>query len=286
MAIIKNGFTRGKISNVIYSVRNGVQNAKGVSQKKKYNKTKGTIDSSTVFGKASTLGLYIRMSMYDAFNDFHDSGMSTRLTGRIVESFKPILDEAKLYPIFTQTSFKRLEGFEFNINSPIQNFLFAELMVDYSANNLVKVTIPEMKSPKEFVFPENMRKCKFVVSCGLLDLENGFLKETESQLFDIQQELPTMTIPAHEFTFPTEPGCLCLIAVSLQFYKTTFAGNIIINNKQFNPSAILSAYITDGTVTIGERTYWDKMTFMVKRSTMSLTQPSAQLILGSPEIKI
>jgi len=283
MAIIKNGFTRGKIYNVTYSVRNGVQISKGLSRKPKYDKSAATIDSATVFGKASNLGFYFRLSMYDAYNDFHDSAMSTRLTGLIVESFKPVLDETNLNFIFKQNSFKRLEGFEFNVKSPIQNYLFAQFMVDYSANNLVKITIPEMKSPKEFVFPSEIAKCKLVVTFGLFDLENGLYNQTESHLFDIQRTYPTTLIPSQETTFSTQPGCLCIIAISLQFYKTTFAGDVILNNKQFNPSAILSAHITDGPVDTDTRERWDEMDFKTGRQLLLPPPTPVQLLSGSPD---
>jgi len=281
MARIKKGFTYGRIGNLTYSVRNGVQIVKSITKKPKCKKTVPMKDSSTVFGKASNLGFYFRLSMSAAYNDFHDSSMSSRLTGLIVESFKPTLDETNQNFIFKQNSFKRLEGFEFNIKSPLQNYLFAQIMVDYTVENQVKVSIPEMKSPQEFVFPKDLQQCKFVVSQGLFDLENGFASEPKSQLFDIQKEYPKTIIPAQEFVFETKPGCLCMIAISLQFYKPSFAGDLFINTKQFNPSAILSAQFADGPVDITSRTNWDPMDFKVGRQRM-LPPPIIQLLLGSP----
>lgn len=53
-------------------------------------------------------------------------------------------------------------------------------------------------------------------------------------------------IPSQSIEFPTEPGRLCIIGIALHFYKDTFIGESLVNNKLFSPAAILNAHITDG----------------------------------------
>jgi hypothetical protein len=283
MAIIKNGFTRGRIGNTTYSERNGVQIVKGLSEKPKYNKTTGTIYSSTVFGKASNLANYFRISMYDVYNELHDGAMSVRLTGLVNQSFRPVLDETNLNFNFEPNTFKRLIGFEFNIKSPLQNYLFAQPLVEYTSDNLVKVSIPQMISPTDFIFPQGISKCKIVLTCGLFDLENGFYTQAQSQLFDIGKSYPQTIIPEKSATFHTQPGCLSMIGISLQYYKTTFAGDVITNSKQFNPGAILSAQITDGMIDRSVTKKWNEMDFKVGRQLMLPPPAPVQLLLGSPD---
>ncbi|MEJ7557056.1 MAG: hypothetical protein WKF66_02030 [Pedobacter sp.] len=282
MAIIKNGFTRGTIGHTSYSERNGVQIVKGLSEKPKYNKTTGTINSSTVFGKASTLANYFRISMYDVYNGLHDGGMSVRLTGLVNQCFRPALDETNLNFNFKPNTFERLIGFNFNIISPFEKYMFSQPLVEYTSDNRVHISIAEMNLPRDFIFPSMISKCKIVLTCGLFDLENGFYTDQQSQLFDIGKNNPTTIIPEKSAAFHTQPGCLCMMGISLQYYKTTFAGDIITNNKQFNPSAILSAQITDGMVDRSVTKKWNKMDFKVGRQ-LTLPPPApAQLLLGSP----
>jgi hypothetical protein len=282
MAIIKNGFTRGRIANITYSEHNGVQIAKALSKKSKYNKTVGTIDSSTVFGKASSLASYFRESLGDTFNNFHDGGMPSRLTGVVNDCFRPALDETNLNFKFQQDTFKRLIGFEFNTKSRLENQLFVQPMVDYTLNDRVHIQLPEMKTSKDIVFPKDIRNCKIVLTCALFDLEYGHYKEPESVSFNVEKTGNKIIFPVQYATFTTQPGCLCIIGISLKFYKTTFVGDAYINNKQFNPSAILSTKIPPGTVNMFVTETWSEMQFKVGRQLMLSSPPPVQLLLGSP----
>ena len=282
MAIIKNGFTRGTIGNSTYSEHNGRQVVKGLSNKKKYKKTVATIDCSTVFGKASNLACYFRESLGDTYTNFHDGGMSSRLTGVVTDCLRPALDETNLNFNFQQESFKRLIGFEFNIKSPLENQYHVQPTVDYTINNRVHIQVPEMKTLKDLIFPKMIWKCKIVLTCALFDLEYGYYKNAESVSFNVEKAGEKVIFPVQYATFTTQPGCLCIIGISLKFYKESFLGDTYINNKLFNPCAILSTKITPGIVNKSVTETWDQMQFKVGRQSMSPSPPPVQLLLGSP----
>lgn len=273
MATVKNGFKRGRVSDVTYSERDGVQIVKGFSKKPKYDKSIASIESSTVFGKASNLASYFRDSMTPIHNELNDGGMSVRLTGVVVTCLRPELDDTNLNFNFKDSSFRRLIGFEFNIKSPFQNYFFAQPVIDYTVENQVEIKIPEMKIPKDLVFPAGVHNCKLVLTCGLFDLENGALDEPNSVMFDIENTFKATKIPAMVATFETRPGCLCMIGISLQFYKRTFAGEFIINNKEFNPGAILSTQIIVGVADPSNKDTWYEMQFKSGRK-LSPTLPA------------
>lgn len=282
MAIIKNGFTRGRIANLTYSENNGRQVVKERSKKKKYKKTKATIDCSSVFGKASNLASYFRESLGDTYSDFHDGGMSARLNGIVNGCIRPALDETNLNFNFQKESFKRLIGFEFNIKSPLENQYHVQPTVDYTLNNRVHIQLPEMKTLKDLVFPKEIWNCKIVLTCALFDLENGYYKDAESVSFDVEKTGQKIIFPVQYATFTTQPGCLCIIGISLKFYKESFLGDTYINNKLFNPCAILSTKITPGIINRSVTETWEEMQFKVGRRLMLESPPKVQLLLGSP----
>jgi hypothetical protein len=176
-----------------------------------------------------------------------------------------------------------LIGFEFNINSRTENQFFVQPRVDYTLNNRVHIYLPEMKSSKEIVFPKDIRNCKIVLTCALFDLEYGYYKEPESVSFNVEKTGNKIIFPVQYATFTTQPGCLCIIGISLKFYKTTFVGDAYINNKQFNPGAILSTKITPGIVNKFVTETWPEMQFKVGRQLMLPPPAPAQLLLGSPD---
>jgi hypothetical protein len=274
MAIIKNGFTRGPISNNIYSEHNGVQYVKGRSNKKKYKKSPATIDSATVFGKASRLSFELRQGIIETYNNMHDRTMSTRFTGAVVDSFQIALDETKLNFNFEQNSFRKLIGFEFNTNSPLSKQLFIQPVVTYKKNDRVSISLPEITDIKNLAFPKDILNCKIVLTCGLFDLENGFKNEVNSKSFDIKRTKPgEILMEKKQVSFVTQPGCLCLIGIAVKFYNETFVGDTHINSKQFNPCAILSTQITSGTIDTNVTSKWIEMSFKVGKEPLPTELP-------------
>jgi hypothetical protein len=71
-------------------------------------------------------------------------------------------------------------------------------------------------------------------------------------------------VPSQSVQFEVVPGCLCVIGISLQIVESTFAGDSIINNKDFNPAAILNAFIAEGKSPEPEVTkYWQEFEFKI-----------------------
>lgn len=65
-------------------------------------------------------------------------------------------------------------------------------------------------------------------------------------------ELPT------ELDFEIQPGCLCVAAISIEYYKNTFAGKLLLNSKTMNPTMILAAFMADGDIDAAVTKKWSK----------------------------
>ena len=204
------------------------------------------------------------------------------MTGNTVLALRSALDETKTGFNLKQNTFSRLQGLDFNIKSSFKNYFFAHPLVDYAENNLVHIYIPEMNLQTEVVFPQDSRKCKILITCSQFDLEYGHHNDTDFREFMIEKTHQNTLSEPKFATFKTEPGCLCIIGISLQYYQKGYLLETVMNNKKFNPATILSAYITNGIVNKFAMKKWYKMTFKTGRQLMLPPPVPVQLLLESP----
>jgi hypothetical protein len=98
----------------------------------------------------------------------------------------------------------------------------------------------------------------------MFDLVHGKHSHCPIQSTEIKTEYKEKIIEAKQFDFEIEAGCLCIVAFALQYTKEAFAGKMLLNSKEFNPVAILKAFIATGEVDENKTKKWAKMTFRTK----------------------
>ncbi|HTM98037.1 MAG TPA: hypothetical protein VL088_04815 [Pedobacter sp.] len=247
MAHIKGKFIHGKMNDSVYRELNGKQIIQSMPATEEKKRTEGTKKAATVFGKASKLAAEIRSGLHHISSRFYDGQMIARLSKEVLYS----LNAAKITETqsfnFKEDSFRSLVGFEFNIKSPLKTNLLVAPTFSLTGTTL-KVAIPEINVPIDLKFPEDrLEGCKLLVLTTILDLVHKRTKRTTPQIMDIPYSYEPKVLPGKTFEFEVTPGCLCITAISLQFTKSSFAGDIIVNNKLFNPAAIIHAFIPPGT---------------------------------------
>lgn len=255
-------FTRGKIGPHVYKEHRGKQVIQQLPIFTETSHTEPSKKSAKIFGMASNLAMHLRDSLHPVVTDFSDGTMVNRLNSDVVH----ILNQSKNTSFggfsFHKESFSRLNGFEFNEHSLVRDIFYARPEV--TANeNLLKVIVPEMELPKEFIFPEQIGLCLLSFGLGMYDLTNGRLKFNPVQSTEITYNYKHRIVPENRFEFEIEPGCLCVTVISLQFLRNTFAGKMFYNTIDYNPVAILKAFIADGTVDESRTASWYEMDFKV-----------------------
>ncbi|MES2829167.1 MAG: hypothetical protein V4687_13470 [Bacteroidota bacterium] len=125
----------------------------------------------------------------------------------------------------------------------------------------MQVVIPEMILKEDLKFPIRTKKCKLILSHAAYDLTNGFYNDTENVVIDIVYNDQDPKFPAFSTIFDLHPGCFSVVSISVQFIETTFIGDNFINDKDFNPVAILSCYIVDGIADKSITENWHEMNF-------------------------
>ena len=268
MATFDGKFIRGAAGDVIFRKQGKKQVVQGKSKKAQIDMTQATFDAAFIFGRASTLAWYMRAGM-DNIVRFYDGGMISRFTGECNQILQKAATGKDNKFDFSQDYFSRLNGFEFNMESPVKNHLFAQPVVSL-AEQRVTIDLPEMQISKDLKFPANASYCIVAFNVMLLDLDNDKCENQEIQSFEIDLTDKQLTVPAQQLNFEGAPGALCVIALGLYYFEKTFAGKAMINNKSLSPSALLKAAFCPGQTVSQEN--WTKMVFNEKKKRKKLVK--------------
>lgn len=264
MATFDGKFIRGVAGNLTFRK----QGNKQIVQVKtgKINMTAESFDAAYIFGRASTLASYIRMSTSRIIR-YYDRGMIPRFTGQCNQILQLASTDKDGVFDFSQDYFSRLNGFEFHLQSPVKNHLFVQPMVNLTEEKIT-IDIPEIQIPKELKFPTNARYCTVVFNVSFFDFEHNQYKNLELQSFEVEQEYKTLKFPAQQLEFESVPGALAIITVGLYYSEKTFVGKVILNNNEFCPVAILKAEFCPGEMLKQE--HWREMEFNDKKKRKKL----------------
>ncbi|MGY0039911.1 hypothetical protein [Pedobacter sp. NJ-S-72] len=145
MAIRKGNFLTGKLKNLVYRKQKNVQILQTKPGKGMVRQTPDTKKKAYLFGRASTLGKFIRTLVENLIFEFHDGPMVNRLTKKLQEILLPYYPGDNEIHQFTTDGFAALNGFDFNLNSPLNKSLWVKPVTALSGNEL-RVTLPEIKS--------------------------------------------------------------------------------------------------------------------------------------------
>lgn len=260
MAKLDGDFLRGMIGPV---VNKKYRNKQVITQSPKYNPNKRTEPSKKAavqFGVSSNLACSLRDNFEHVIVGLYDGPMINRLLKEVRIVLEQSMDQQNEIFHFDSESFSRLNGFEFNEDSPVRDNLFIQPVTTLTGQNL-QVSFPEMHIPRDLKFPKTSGLCMLGVALGMYDLSNGRSTMSPVQSVEIKYNPVGAVLPARTFDFEIESGCLCIVVISMQYLKTTFAGNMLINNKQFSPCGILKARIADGQPDPLKTKSWTKMDF-------------------------
>lgn len=256
MARIGGKFIRGLMNDVVYREYRGQQILQSKPHTPKQHRTEGTEKAATVFGKASKLAAEIRVGLHHISTRFCDGKMNYRLSAEILHSLNSVKNTTTQTFDLKPDSFRSLVGFEFNLNSPLKNNLLVQPIISLNGTTL-QIEIPELKIPIALKFPEDrLDRCKLIIVNTMIDLVQGRTHTPAPQIMDIPYSYTATLVPKQTFEFEVTPGCLCITAISLQYIKSSFAGDIVVNNKLFNPTAIIYSAIIEGTVNPSDTKSW------------------------------
>lgn len=257
MAKFNGKFLSGVIGGLVFKK---VGNKQIVTTKRAAGSTKftlGSIKAANTFGMASKLGSHIFNEFSDEIIGFHDGTMFQRLTRELNLVLNLCRDFKTMEYSYDAGSFDRLNGLDFNIESPVRDSFKRYPEINLTGQSL-QVSLPEFAVKKFLSFPAHSSVCEFTVAITLFRLKDGMkMQTTESQ--SVVVERSTLISKKHNFEFIIPDGCLCVVGLFLKFFVSGTSFPMLINTKKFSPGGICKAFSTPGIFVKNDKRFWVAM---------------------------
>ena len=169
MAKIIGKYIRGILGDAVLKKHGDMQLIQ--AKPKKGKRTPGSKKSASLFGIASNFACEFRLGLSTLVTSFYDGSMIFRLNSEVLRSIGYANNRQTGTFSFTEASFDSLDGFEFNIKSPLIKSLLVLPQVELSGPVLT-VSLPALVIPKDLKFPKGATSCKLLIGRTLCDLTN------------------------------------------------------------------------------------------------------------------
>ncbi|MDM1354593.1 hypothetical protein SAMN04488018_11291 [Myroides marinus] len=242
MAIIDTkGRPRGKFLNATFRALNGkcVMQSKSNSQKQ----TVRTRQAASDFGKVQSYNKLLRRPIQYALNNNHCKKMYKRLNSLVLKQFH-LNEKVPLgQRTFLNTDLSNLVGFDFNSNSPFNQYCSLPIKFEKQGNMKLKITIHSFTVNDYFNFKENISEIK--VDLFILHQQFNYQETREYETINFSV-YDNKKVSAKEWIieFPLNESLTVIIGQLWCIKKTITQQAVMINNKDFHPSCIL--YLDNG----------------------------------------
>ncbi|MEC4050507.1 hypothetical protein OX284_013775 [Flavobacterium sp. SUN046] len=233
----KNNQFVGRIGNVVFK-----QIGKTIIVQSSPHNIKQTIatkKSSNEFLQCSTWAKHLRNCLKPFLNDCSDTFMYKRFTSAVYNAIQQnnSLPKGERSPLNSDMSY--LNGFEFNINSPLSNSLFISATISLNNQNQIQINLPEFDPKTAVNFPKNICDAELIFYIIASNMVSG--KAYEEMFIRIPIHYDLDTIPETSWSSTEIPSeHLIVVCSKLFFYKSSiFTSKEYINSKAFNPSQIV-----------------------------------------------
>lgn len=271
MATREGEFFRGLIGPLSFRVLRGKQIVSTRIAKGTMKQTALTIKSASTFGMAAKLAAEIKRLFGFTYDQHADSSILSRLTGVLNQLLSKCRDRRSMTYDFTESGFAALIGFEFANGSKVASML-SKLPVVSLDNETLKIQLPKLKIPEEFIFPDKSLKCKLTLSVALFRLRDGLAasKSVHNSLLigKSQKLMPAQTL---DLTIPKD--CLAVVGLFMEYQSAGKDGWVVINHKELNPGCIVGTVMTGGKFKDNGDRLWAKMVRFKQKPLSSKSKP-------------
>ena len=231
----------GPVGPVIFRKRKGKQVVCAKPLPGTMKQTENTKKASGTFGMASLMVKHIKEGYSEEIMGYHDGTLHNRLMTSINPVLSQCRDLSTMSYNFGVNSFKRLNGLNFNVESPLHKYLGFDPGIMLEGNSL-RVEFPSTNAKRNIKFIRNSNACHLTMSLLLFNLKDGKrLNEPLNQTVILAKKEQEQ-LGGQEFTFTVPDGCLCLLSIFLQYYDYDH----LLNNPLMSPGAICFAQLVPG----------------------------------------
>lgn len=244
MGKIEDGYIRGLVGSVI-SRRVGDLNVLQGHARFGVKQTEATKAAGVDFGRASRCARMIRHTFWALILDYQDSGMINRLNAQVLRAMRANRRQQVGTMRLAAGKLHRLVDFQFNAKCHLQDYLFADVEVEYTPSGSLDVLIPAFHSERDLLWSGDMTHCGIQLRAFAFDFESGTRHAIGHREHVISLRTRDKDVPSQHWHFDVaEPaGTVIIVGMSLEFMYNMGSRFHLLNNKELHPAAILGAFV-------------------------------------------
>ena len=239
MAVInRKGFISGRAGNMVYRTRGDVQVMQSIPGKMR--QTMATKARGKEFGLASSTAGTIRYLCSSAAH-WPDKRMSSRLVQTVLKSIRGGAQGEPGLRDLHVADLSILEGFQFNLNSPLEKVMLIQPTVTLGDSGTVYVNIPALYK-YELKFAKDASQCilRFIVVAIDLKKETHRYLGNKDILLEPGESLDALI---WEVENKAEQGTILLVSFSVHYFSPDKIDSLglSLNNSALSPGGIIAA---------------------------------------------
>lgn len=237
----KKGILSGLVGNLVFRNLEGKQvvqsSAEGIRQ------SEATKNSASEFRQCSRWTKHLRMALKLFLMGHTDSFMYRRFNGAFYNALQQNTSMLKGQRTPLNAALSQLAGFDFNSHSPFKDSFLPEILTSLENQNSIKVIVPALEPKTQILFPQKTYSCELLVYVTATNFD--YNTPVVDAFFTLPLELSQPFHDEFVWVSPTLPqGHFAMVTAKLLFYSSSkFTEKHYINNKEFNPSMIVSSFI-------------------------------------------
>ncbi|SFS95128.1 hypothetical protein [Sphingobacterium wenxiniae] len=243
MAIVKNGFLRGQVGNLV-NRKVGNQQVVQTKPGRKIKQSKSTKAAAEDFGYSSSMGALLRQAFVNTHMQLHDDKMHNRLIQHIRRVMRSTPKPRPGLNTIESGNLNRLIGFQFNRNCHLHDYMYVDPILSISNDKQVSVHFPAFQRYQHLYIPKD---CYYVtIQVETIGFTYGAFLPLGTQEIEIytgqgQEEV----IPEQQLIFDIPKQQVDIILVGLNIIYSDKMGNrnFVRNTKELHPAAIIGGFV-------------------------------------------
>lgn len=244
MAIIKNGYLRGQIGNVV-NRKVGSLNVIQTKPSNKIRQTKWTQAAASDFGTASAAGAVVRRACNSVHRNVHDNEMHNRLVKCMLRVLRGNGKRLQGLLQIKYGNIQRLVDFQFNESCHIYDYIYFTPLVSFAENGSTTIEIPALKTQENFSIPKGCNHLIFKVDVVGLNFGSKYGTTFGNLEIELARhgDANTHTSPqTHFFDTMNERYDSIIVTLSTLYLSHEGSFSVLLNSDSLNPAGIIAAY--------------------------------------------
>jgi hypothetical protein len=236
------GHLTGTVGPVSYRIVRGKTIVQSKPGRGNVNQSLATKKRASEFGMAQQIAKKIRTALFPLLQNKTDSTCYYRFGSKVYQAMLGNSAVPQSARSLATGDLALLDRFQFNENSPFENFCSVPITVAENETGGLVLSIPDFRVA-EAILPNPL-----ATAAKLCLLVTGFDTEQYSESFSeiVTLEIPfhVATVAAQEWVLATVPAGHLMVVTAALFYlkQDRIMGAVVLNDQELHPCEIVAAY--------------------------------------------